>query len=163
MPTPSEGGRVMLLLTGEPQSTEPTPAIPASAGSMSTGSTSADENSVDKETEATQRGYDTGAAELMVASEAAASAIALAAAALEPAAGPEAAAGEAEVLHIALQVARALAYLHPTILHRDLKPANVLVSEPDSATPVVKLADFGLSRLHNTVVITRNPAVGTCS
>ncbi|KXZ44067.1 hypothetical protein GPECTOR_74g681 [Gonium pectorale] len=66
-----------------------------------------------------------------------------------------------QVLHIALQVARALAYLHPTILHRDLKPANVLVSEPNSATPVVKLADFGLSRLHNTVVITRNPAVGT--
>ena len=101
----------------------------------------------------------------------------------------------AQVLHIALQVARALAYLHPTIIHRDLKvrgcfvratpacltgpesctghvgpcalppegrafitpplflkllscsthsrspqPANVLVSDPDSASPVVKIA-----------------------
>ncbi|KXZ44071.1 hypothetical protein GPECTOR_74g685 [Gonium pectorale] len=66
-----------------------------------------------------------------------------------------------KVLHIALQVARALAYLHPTILHRDLKPANVLVSQADSTAPVAKLADFGLARLRDTVLITRHPEVGT--
>ncbi|KXZ51530.1 hypothetical protein GPECTOR_12g493 [Gonium pectorale] len=69
--------------------------------------------------------------------------------------------GRCKVLHIVLQVGRALSYLHPTILHRDLKPANVLVSNADSETPVVKLADFGLSRLHGTVLVTRNPEVGT--
>ncbi|KXZ51527.1 hypothetical protein GPECTOR_12g490 [Gonium pectorale] len=66
-----------------------------------------------------------------------------------------------KVLHIVLQIGRALSYLHPTVLHRDLKPANVLVSNADSETPVVKLADFGLSRLHDTVLVTRNPEVGT--
>ncbi|GLC68896.1 hypothetical protein PLESTF_000755500 [Pleodorina starrii] len=44
------------------------------------------------------------------------------------------------VLHIGIQIARALSYLHPTILHRDLKPANVLISQPDSDKPVAKLA-----------------------
>ncbi|GIL82067.1 hypothetical protein Vretimale_7076 [Volvox reticuliferus] len=65
------------------------------------------------------------------------------------------------VLHIGIQIARALSYLHPTILHRDLKPANVLISEPDSPAPVVKLADFGLSRLLQTALVTANPAAGT--
>ncbi|KAG2444372.1 hypothetical protein HXX76_001128 [Chlamydomonas incerta] len=65
------------------------------------------------------------------------------------------------VLDIALQVARALAYLHPTVLHRDLKPANVLLSHADSEQPLVKLADFGLSRLKNSVVLTDYPEVGT--
>ncbi|KAG2447105.1 hypothetical protein HYH02_007854 [Chlamydomonas schloesseri] len=65
------------------------------------------------------------------------------------------------VVDVALQVARALSYLHPTILHRDLKPANVLLSHVDSDEPVVKLADFGLSRLKNSVVLTDFPEVGT--
>ncbi|KXZ47611.1 hypothetical protein GPECTOR_34g770 [Gonium pectorale] len=47
------------------------------------------------------------------------------------------------VLHIATQMAQALAYLHPTVMHRDLKPANVLISQPSSATPVAKLAVRG--------------------
>ncbi|GIL82091.1 hypothetical protein Vretifemale_11033 [Volvox reticuliferus] len=66
-----------------------------------------------------------------------------------------------KVLHIGIQIARALSYLHPTILHRDLKPANVLISDPLSVKPVAKLADFGLSRLHETVLVTRHPEVGT--
>ncbi|EFJ40138.1 hypothetical protein VOLCADRAFT_100114 [Volvox carteri f. nagariensis] len=74
----------------------------------------------------------------------------------------EAKAAAAEVvLHIGIQIARALSYLHPTILHRDLKPANVLISKPDSDKPVAKLADFGLSRLLQSVLVTRNPEVGT--
>ncbi|PNH12208.1 putative serine/threonine-protein kinase [Tetrabaena socialis] len=66
-----------------------------------------------------------------------------------------------KVLHIAIQVAQGLEYLHPTILHRDLKPANVLISNPDSPQPVVKLADFGLSRLRDSVLVTRHPEAGT--
>ncbi|GLC68900.1 hypothetical protein PLESTF_000755900 [Pleodorina starrii] len=53
---------------------------------------------------------------------------------------PPAAGGVGGVLHIGIQIARALSYLHPTILHRDLKPANVLISHPDSDKPVAKLA-----------------------
>ncbi|GIL55537.1 hypothetical protein Vafri_11098 [Volvox africanus] len=65
------------------------------------------------------------------------------------------------VLHVSDQIARGLAYLHPTIMHRDLKPANVLISNAGSSCPVAKLADFGLSRIRNTVLITKNPEVGT--
>ncbi|KXZ41538.1 hypothetical protein GPECTOR_407g246 [Gonium pectorale] len=65
------------------------------------------------------------------------------------------------VLHIAIQVAQALAYLHPTIMHRDLKPGNVLISRPDSPEPTAKLADFGLSRLRATVLVTQHPEAGT--
>ncbi|KAG2498175.1 hypothetical protein HYH03_003930 [Edaphochlamys debaryana] len=69
-----------------------------------------------------------------------------------------------KVLHIALHIAQALDYLHPFILHRaraDLKPANVLLSNPGSPTPVVKLGDFGLSRLQGSALITAHVDVGT--
>ncbi|KAG2497074.1 hypothetical protein HYH03_005070 [Edaphochlamys debaryana] len=65
------------------------------------------------------------------------------------------------VLMIASEIACGLDYLHPTILHRDLKPANVLISDPWGFKPVVKLSDFGLSRLRATVVHTVNPEAGT--
>ncbi|KAG2499400.1 hypothetical protein HYH03_002974 [Edaphochlamys debaryana] len=64
------------------------------------------------------------------------------------------------VLHIGVQICSALAYLHPTVVHRDLKPANVLLVNADSATPTVKLADFGLSSLQSTVRFTRHAGVG---
>ncbi|KAG2484838.1 hypothetical protein HYH03_016404 [Edaphochlamys debaryana] len=67
------------------------------------------------------------------------------------------------VVHIAMQVCSALAYLHPTIIHRDLKPGNVLLSNIDSPTPTVKLADFGLSRLQSTIRDTRHADAGTAS
>ncbi|KAG2485601.1 hypothetical protein HYH03_015664 [Edaphochlamys debaryana] len=65
------------------------------------------------------------------------------------------------VLHIATEVAKGLEYLHPTIVHRDLKPANVLINNPDSPFPEVKLADFGLSRIWDTVQSTKTPEAGT--
>ncbi|KAG2498431.1 hypothetical protein HYH03_003689 [Edaphochlamys debaryana] len=65
------------------------------------------------------------------------------------------------VLAIALDIARALEYLHPTITHRDLKPANVLINAPNSPRPIAKLSDFGLSRLRHTVRSTAHPLAGT--
>ncbi|KAG2483660.1 hypothetical protein HYH03_017463 [Edaphochlamys debaryana] len=66
-----------------------------------------------------------------------------------------------KVLHIAIEIAKGLEYLHPTIVHRDLKPANVLLNNADSDTPGVKLTDFGLARLHLSVIHTRAPGAGT--
>lgn len=51
-------------------------------------------------------------------------------------------------LLVALQVARALAWLHsrePPILHRDLHSRNVLIVQSDP--PVAKVCDFGLAHL----------------
>ncbi|PNH11634.1 putative serine/threonine-protein kinase [Tetrabaena socialis] len=61
------------------------------------------------------------------------------------------------VLCIAIQVACGLEYLHPT----NLKPANVLVNAPWGERPVVKLSDFGLSRLRSTALVTNSPEAGT--
>lgn len=44
-----------------------------------------------------------------------------------------------------LQLLRGLDFLHTNlVLHRDLKPENILVSNRGE----VKIADFGLARLH---------------
>ncbi|GIM09866.1 hypothetical protein Vretimale_13672 [Volvox reticuliferus] len=66
-----------------------------------------------------------------------------------------------KVLWIGIGISKALAYLHPTIMHRDLKPANVLINNAASDKPVVKLTDFGLSRLRMTVRSTKHPDAGT--
>lgn len=45
------------------------------------------------------------------------------------------------------QLTSAIAFLHENnIVHRDLKPDNILISER-SGTPVLKVADFGLSKV----------------
>lgn len=55
-----------------------------------------------------------------------------------------------------LDVARAIEYLHnfnPKIIHRDLKSLNLLLSTPiltESDMPLVKVSDFGLSRMQDT-------------
>ncbi|KAG5084923.1 hypothetical protein JHK82_052320 [Glycine max] len=58
---------------------------------------------------------------------------------------------EWKILHkIALDIARALAYLHdtcvPRVLHRDVKPSNILLDDDFNAY----LSDFGLARLLGT-------------
>ncbi len=46
-----------------------------------------------------------------------------------------------------MQLSSAVAFLHENnIVHRDLKPDNILISER-SGTPVLKVADFGLSKV----------------
>ncbi|KAG2496826.1 hypothetical protein HYH03_005232 [Edaphochlamys debaryana] len=65
------------------------------------------------------------------------------------------------VLHIAHGIARGLEYLHPSTIHRDIKPSNVLLNDPASERPIVKLADFGLSRLRMMTNATDHPDAGT--
>ena len=49
---------------------------------------------------------------------------------------------------IAHQVARGLAKAHEAgVIHRDLKPANVFLTERDNGQMLVKLLDFGVSKL----------------
>ena len=71
-------------------------------------------------------------------------------------------------LDIAQQVARGLAKAHAaSVIHRDLKPGNVFLSERDDGTLVVKIVDFGISKLltdeaSKAGVVTRyGSAVGT--
>mmetsp|Transcript_29766 Transcript_29766/g.88102 ORF Transcript_29766/g.88102 Transcript_29766/m.88102 type:complete len:943 (-) Transcript_29766:1290-4118(-) len=58
------------------------------------------------------------------------------------------------VLEIGLDIACALAYLHPSVVHRDLKPSNVLISPSGTA----KLSDFGLACIHDQPPHTRPAA-----
>ncbi|MEO7036901.1 MAG: serine/threonine-protein kinase [Polyangiaceae bacterium] len=55
----------------------------------------------------------------------------------------------AEVMPIALQLCDALGAVHAAgIIHRDVKPSNIfLINEPGSASPRVKVLDFGIARV----------------
>jgi serine/threonine protein kinase len=51
-------------------------------------------------------------------------------------------------VRIALQVARGLAKAHEAgVVHRDLKPANIFLCSNDDDQPVVKILDFGISKV----------------
>lgn len=54
---------------------------------------------------------------------------------------------EYAAFHIIKQLLETVKYLHEVgIVHRDIKPENILLSD-NSELPVIKLADFGLSKL----------------
>lgn len=53
-----------------------------------------------------------------------------------------------KALEIFKQVCDGVDYAHRSgIIHRDLKPANIMVSDLNTAKPVVKILDFGLAKL----------------
>jgi len=61
-------------------------------------------------------------------------------------------------LRIALQVARALEYIHANkIVHRDIKPENIQVT----GSGVVKLMDFGIAKAENTQLTRPGFTLGT--
>lgn len=54
---------------------------------------------------------------------------------------------EYTAFHCCRQLLQIVQYLHEVgIIHRDIKPENILLSD-DSEVPILKLADFGLSKL----------------
>lgn len=61
-------------------------------------------------------------------------------------------------LHIAIEVASALAYAHERgIIHRDLKPGNIFLQETPDGREAVRVLDFGLAKflVSNTADLTR--------
>jgi len=51
-------------------------------------------------------------------------------------------------VRIAMQVARGLAKAHEAgVVHRDLKPANIFLSQREDDEPLVKILDFGISKV----------------
>ncbi len=53
-----------------------------------------------------------------------------------------------EAVRIAVQVARGLAKAHEAgVVHRDLKPANIFLCDREHDEPLVKILDFGISKV----------------
>ncbi|GAB4813021.1 hypothetical protein N2152v2_000067 [Parachlorella kessleri] len=62
-----------------------------------------------------------------------------------------------QVLQIAMDVASAMAYLHPKVVHRDLKSQNVLLSKDGRA----KVCDFGIAKFKDRTFISTVNGQGT--
>jgi serine/threonine protein kinase len=62
--------------------------------------------------------------------------------------------GHADFLSMARDAARGMMYLHEArVIHRDFKSQNLLLDRPvENGCPILKIADFGLSRRYNGAV-----------
>lgn len=70
---------------------------------------------------------------------------------------------EHKIKEIIYQIGLGIKYLHHFgILHRDLKPENLMMSEKNYNTAIVKIVDFGLSKILG-ITETSNDAYGTLS
>lgn len=67
--------------------------------------------------------------------------------------------GEAAIRASAIQILRALAYLHSYgICHQDIKPENILMAQVAANQPQVKLIDFGLAEFRRKGLMGGTPA-----
>ena len=65
---------------------------------------------------------------------------------------------------IGAELAGAIEYVHPrNVVHRDLKPANIFLASAVAAMtgPLVKLMDFGISRVENVSITQAGMTLGT--
>ena len=68
----------------------------------------------------------------------------------------------ARVVHVGLQIARALAAAHSVnIVHRDLKPENVMLLQRPGQPDFVKVVDFGIAKVVNGAQTAAYTAIGT--
>ncbi|MEW5740290.1 MAG: protein kinase [Myxococcota bacterium] len=66
------------------------------------------------------------------------------------------------VVHVGLQVARALAAAHAQrIIHRDLKPENIMLVQRPGQPDFVKVLDFGIAKVTSTTGTAGYTAIGT--
>ncbi|MBI5611095.1 MAG: serine/threonine protein kinase [Deltaproteobacteria bacterium] len=69
---------------------------------------------------------------------------------------------QAQIIDIGVQVLRALAEAHSLgIVHRDIKPANVMMQQLAGEAPLVRLVDFGIAWVSQSVLTGLGRSMGT--
>ena len=66
-----------------------------------------------------------------------------------------------EVIHIMEQVGSALQAAHDhDVVHRDIKPQNIFLKDAGPGRPLVKVLDFGISKIrHSTSIVTKDRTI----
>lgn len=67
-----------------------------------------------------------------------------------------------EIMNFGKQLCTALTYAHKTVIHRDIKPENILVIDPQSQYPKIKITDFGIAKAESqTLHVSVSSYMGT--
>lgn len=67
-----------------------------------------------------------------------------------------------EILNFGKQLCTALSYAHKSVIHRDIKPENILLIDPQSQYPKIKITDFGIAKTESqTLHVSVSAYMGT--